>query len=128
MISSISGAADCLAFTKRHASAIAGSFVHKSVLHEIPPGVEGANLHCRSIASIVVEGVGSLAGCALEEVVHRNCQITGGVLVRADGGQTAQEGDGYIEEELAPGVHYKIGPSCRYSDPKPISTAVCQRN
>ena len=114
----MSGAADCIGFTKRHTSAIVGSLVHESVLHEIAPRVEGANLHCCSIASIIGEGVGSLAGWALGEVVHRNCQITGGVLVRADGGQTAQEDDGYIEEELVPGVHYKIGPSCRYSDPE----------
>ena len=46
--------------------------------------------------------MGSLAGWALEEAEPRNCQIPGGVLVRADGGQTAQENDGYIEEEMAP--------------------------
>ena len=116
-------AAHCIAFTKRHTSAIAGSYIHESVLPKIDPGIERAKLHCFPTAGIIVEGVGSLVGWALEEVVPPNRQITGDVLVRADGGQIAQENDGYIEEEMAPRGHSEIGSS--YSDSEPVCTVCC---
>jgi len=96
--------AHCIAFTKRHTSAIVGSYIHESVLPKIAPGIERAKLHYFLIASIIVEGVGSVAGWALEQAVPRNCQITGGILVRADGGQTAQENDGYIKRWHCKGI------------------------
>jgi len=122
-ISSISRAADCIAFNKGHTSAIAGNYVHESVLHEIAPGIEGANLHCCHIASIMVEGAGIPAGWALEKVVPQNCQITGGILVRADAGQTAQENEAYIEEGVAPRGHSEMELGC--GDSEPICTALC---
>ena len=120
----MSGAAVGMAFTKRHMSAIVGNYLHPKVLQEISPGIEGANLHCCPIASIIVEEVGSLAGWALEEAVPQNCQITGGVLVRADGGQTAQENDGYIEEDMAPQGHSEMELGCVVIR-KPIWIALC---
>jgi len=105
-------------------SATAGKFAHGSGLHKVVPGIEGANLQCCSIASTIVEEAESLEGWALEGALPRNCQITGGVLVRTDGVQTAQENDGYIEEEMAPRGHSEMELGCVVIR-KPIWAALC---
>ena len=65
----------------RYTSAIAQNSVSESTLFGIARGIEWVKPHYGPIASIIVEGVGSLAGQALEGAVSRYCKIPGSILV-----------------------------------------------
>ena len=66
---------------RRYTGSIAWNSVSESILFKIECGVEWVKPHYGPVESIIVEGVGSLAGRVLEGAVTRDCQIPGSILV-----------------------------------------------